>query len=46
MKKIKILVADNSFLIREGCRSLILNNEDFKLIGEAEKAEEPAAGSA
>lgn len=40
MKKIKILVADNSFLIREGFRSLILNNEDFKLIGEAEKAED------
>jgi len=40
MPKIKILIADNSFLIREGLRSIILSNTDFKIIGEAEKAED------
>lgn len=40
MAKIKILIADNSYLIREGFRSIINNNSDFKLVGEAEKAEE------
>lgn len=40
MKKIKILVADNSYLIREGFRSVIDDNNDFKLVGEAEKAED------
>ena len=39
MKKIKILVADNSYLIREGFRSVINTNSYFKLVGEAEKAE-------
>ncbi|MBI3502919.1 MAG: response regulator transcription factor [Bacteroidetes bacterium] len=39
MAKIKILIADNSFLIREGFRSIINENSDFKLIGEADKAE-------
>lgn len=38
--KIKILIADNSFLIREGFRSIITGNSEFKLVGEAEKAEE------
>lgn len=38
--KIKILIADNSFLIREGFRSVIHGNLDFKLVGEAEKAED------
>jgi DNA-binding NarL/FixJ family response regulator len=40
--KIKILIADNSFLIREGFRSVINSNADFKLTGEAEKPEELA----
>ncbi len=40
MSKIKILIADNSFLIREGFRSIITGNSEFKLVGEAEKAEE------
>ncbi len=40
MAKIKILIADNSFLIRAGFRSIISANSDFKLVGEAEKAEE------
>jgi len=40
MSKIKILIADNSFLIREGFRSIINSTSDFKLIGEAEKAED------
>ncbi len=38
MGKIKILIADNSFLIREGFRSVVNGNSDFKLVGEAEKA--------
>jgi DNA-binding NarL/FixJ family response regulator len=42
MSKIKILIADNSFLIREGLRSIINENKDFKLIGEAQKAEDLA----
>lgn len=42
MAKIKILIADNSFLIREGFRSIIFGNSDFKLVGEAEKAEDLA----
>lgn len=40
MAKIKILIADNSFLIREGFRSVITDNSDFKLVGEANKAED------
>jgi len=40
--KIKILIADNSFLIREGLRSIITSTADFKLVGEAEKAEDLA----
>lgn len=42
VSKIKILIADNSFLIREGFRSIITENTDFKLAGEAEKAQELA----
>jgi DNA-binding NarL/FixJ family response regulator len=38
--KIKVLIADNSFLIREGFRSIITANTEFKLVAEAEKAEE------
>lgn len=38
--KIKILVADNSYLIREGFRAIINDNSDFKLAGEADKADE------
>ena len=38
--KHKILIADNSYLIREGLRSIITSNSDFKLVGEAETAEE------
>ena len=40
MSKIKILIADNSFLIREGFRSIIIGNSNFKLAGEADKAED------
>jgi DNA-binding NarL/FixJ family response regulator len=40
MRKIKILVADNSFLIREGIHAFIKENNEFKLIAEAEKAED------
>ena len=40
MAKIKILIADNSFLIREGFRSVISDNSDFKLVGEVDKAED------
>ena len=42
MAKIKILIADNSFLIREGFRSVINDNNDFKLVGEVDKAEDLA----
>ncbi|MFI5163841.1 MAG: LuxR C-terminal-related transcriptional regulator [Bacteroidia bacterium] len=42
MAKIRILIADNSFLIREGFRSIINGNSSFKLVGEAEKAEDLA----
>jgi len=40
--KIKILIADNSFLIREAFRSIINGNNDFKFVGEAERAEDLA----
>lgn len=40
MKKIKILIADNSYLIRRGFCSIINQINDFSLVGEAEKAEE------
>jgi NarL family two-component system response regulator LiaR len=40
MKKIKILIADNSYLIRTGFRSLISPIKDFSLVGEASKAED------
>lgn len=40
MAKVKILIADNSFLIREGFKSIIKSNADFKLAGQAEKAED------
>ncbi len=42
VSKIKVLIADNSFLIREGLRNVINTNADFKLVGEAEKPEELA----
>ena len=38
MQKIKIVVADNSFLIRRGLCSIIETQKDFKLVGEASKA--------
>jgi DNA-binding NarL/FixJ family response regulator len=40
MTKIKVLIADNSYLIREGFRSMMASHVDFKLVGEAEKAED------
>ncbi len=40
MPKIKILIADNSFLIREGFSSVISDSSDFKLVGEVDKAED------
>lgn len=40
MAKIKILIADNSFLIREGLRSIITSCSDLKLVGEVEKTED------
>lgn len=40
MQKIKIVVADNSFLIRQGLSSIIEQQKDFRLVGEAEKAED------
>lgn len=40
MKKIKILIADNSYLIRKGFCTLINQVNDFCLVGEATKAEE------
>ena len=42
MIKIKILIADNSYLIREGLRSIIDSTKEFKLIGQVEKAEDIA----
>ena len=39
MKKIKILIADNSYLIRKGLKAITLNNVDFQIIGEAESSE-------
>jgi DNA-binding NarL/FixJ family response regulator len=40
MKKIKVLIADNSYLIRRGFCSLIEESKDFLLAGEAETAED------
>ncbi len=40
VSKIKVIIADNSYLIREGFRSIITGNSEFKLVGEAEKADE------
>lgn len=40
MKKIKILIADNSYLIRRGLCSLIGQVNGFTLVGEAAKAED------
>lgn len=42
MTKIKILIADNSYLIREGLRSIISGIKEFKFVGEVEKAEDIA----
>jgi DNA-binding NarL/FixJ family response regulator len=39
MAKIKILIADNSFLIRQGLRAIIEKTNNLILAGEAEKAE-------
>ena len=40
MSKIKILIADNSYLIRQGFISIVEENKDFALVGEAERAED------
>lgn len=40
MEKVKILIADNSFLIRQGLKSIIEEIKYFQLAGEAEKAED------
>ena len=40
MEKIKILIADNSYLVRTGLCSLIKENKKFSLAGEAQKAED------
>lgn len=40
MKKIKILIADNSYLIRKGLAALIGQVNDFNLVAEAQKAED------
>ena len=40
MSKIKILIADSSYLIRKGLASLINKRKDFSLVAEVEKAEE------
>lgn len=40
MNKIKILLADNSFLIRQGFKSLIQDTKNMILVGEAERAED------
>jgi len=38
MAKIKILIADNSYLIRQGFRSIVDEVKDFALVGEADTA--------
>ena len=38
MKKIKILIADNSYIIRKGFYSLIDPIKDFSMVGDAAKA--------
>lgn len=40
MKKIKLVLADDHPLIREGFRALLGNNEDFEIIGEADDGAE------
>ena len=40
MGKIKILIADNSYLIRRGLSSLINQTSDFSFVGEAAKADD------
>jgi two-component system, NarL family, response regulator LiaR len=40
MNKIKILIADNQILIREGIRLILETHEDLKVIAEAENGEE------
>lgn len=40
MGKIKVLIADSSYLIRRGFCSLIKEKRDFSLVGEAQKAED------
>ena len=39
MAKIKVLIADNSFLIREGLRSIITGSDALRLAGEADTTE-------
>lgn len=40
MKKVKLVLADNSFLIRQGFKSVIEETDNLELVGEAEKAED------
>ena len=40
MKKIRILIADTSYLTRKGLESLLSENSDFELVGEAQTFEE------
>ena len=40
MKQVKILLADNSFLIRQGFCSVIQETKNLVLVGEAERAED------
>lgn len=40
MKKIRLLLADDHSLIREGFKSLLGKNDDFEIVGEAENGRE------
>ena len=40
MKKINVLIAENSYLIRKGFCSLVEQKEDFVMAGEVEKSED------
>lgn len=40
MKKVKVLIADSSYLIRKGFCSLIQDSKELSLVGEAQRAED------
>ena len=40
MKKIKILIADDHSIVREGIKTMLKNIEDFNMVGEAENGKE------